>query len=244
MIEVRHAPLSVAKQCELLGLSRSSFYYRRQAASPFDLQIMHAVDRIYTPYPFYGVRRMQQALRHEGYAVNHKRVHRLMQRMGLQAIYPRPSQSAGDASHRVYPYLVRDRVMDRPDQVWASDIPYLPLLDGFVYLVAIMDWFRRYVLSWRIANTLDAAFCLAALEEALTRGRPEIFNTDQGRPFTGADFTQRVEGCRGAHEHGRARARHGQRLHRALVALAPIRRHLPERLRDRRADHRGRGSVF
>ena len=195
MIEARHAPLSVAKQCELLGLSRSSFYYRRQAASPLGLQIMHAIDRIYTQYPFYGVRRIQQALRHEGYAVNHKRVHRLMQRMGLQAIYPRPSRSAGDASDRVYPYLLRDRVIDRPDQVWASDITYLPLLDGFVYLVAIMDWFSRYVLSWRIANTLDAAFCLAALEEALTRGRPEIFNTDQGRQFTCADFTQRVEGA-------------------------------------------------
>lgn len=193
MIEAHPAPVSVAKQCELLGLSRSSFYYRPQEAPPLDRQVMHAIDRIYTQYPFYGVRRMQQALRRAGYTVNHKRVHRLMQRMGLQAIYPRASRSAKDASHRVYPYLLRDRVIDRPDQVWASDITFLPLLDGFVYLVAIMDWFSRFVLAWRIANTLDAAFCLAALEEALSRGRPEIFNTDQGTQFTSIDFTQRVE---------------------------------------------------
>ena len=180
MIETSHDQLSVARQCELSGLSRSSFYYRPRAADSFCLEIMHALDRIYTQYPFYGVRRMQQALGREGYAVNHKRVHRLMHLMGLQAIYPRRSLSAGGESHRVVPYLLRDRVIDRPDLVWASDITYLPLLHGFVYLVAIMDWFSRYVLSWRIANTLDAGFCLEALEEALMRGRPEIFNTDQG----------------------------------------------------------------
>ena len=196
MIEASHDHLSVAKQCELLGLSRSSFYYRPQEADPFGLQIMHALDRIYTRYPFYGVRRLQQALRHEGYAVNHKRVHRLMQLMGLQAIYPRRRRSAGGEAHRIYPYLLRDRVIDRPDRVWASDITYLPLLDGCVYLVAVMDWFSRYVLSWRIANTLDTAFCLEALEEALTQGRPEIFNTDQGTQFTSVDFIQRVE-CAG-----------------------------------------------
>lgn len=196
MIESSHDHLSVAQQCALLGLSRSSFYYRPQAADPFGLQIMHALDRLYTRYPFYGVRRLQQALRHEGYVVNHKRVHRLMQRMGLQAIYPRPRRATADASHRVYPYLLRDRVIDQPDQVWASDITYLPLRDGFVYLVAVMDWFSRYVLAWRIANTLDAAFCLEALEEALTQGRPAIFNTDQGPQFTCVDFTQRVE-CAG-----------------------------------------------
>ncbi len=197
MIETSHDHLSVARQCELLGLSRSSFYYRPLEADPFRLEIMHAIDRIYTQYPFYGVRRIQQALRREGYAVNHKRVHRLMQVMGLQAIYPRRSLSAGGEAHRVYPYLLGDREIDRPDRVWASDITYLPLLHGFVYLVAVMDWFRRYVLSWRIANPLDAAFCLEALEEALAQGRPEIFNTDQGSQFTSADFTQRVEGAGG-----------------------------------------------
>ena len=194
-IEAGQDGLSVARQCQLLGLPRSSFYYRPLEPDPFCLEIMHALDRLYTRYPFYGVRRLRQALRQEGYAVNHKRVHRLMQVMGLQAIYPRRSLSAGGEAHRVYPYLLRDRKIDRPDQVWASDITYLPLLHGFVYLVAIMDWFSRYVLSWRIANTLDTAFCLEALEEALAQGRPEMFNTDQGSQFTSADFTQRVEGA-------------------------------------------------
>lgn len=193
MIEAGHDHLSVVKQCELLGLARSSFYYRPQAADPLHLPIMHAIDRLYTRYPFYGVRRLQQALRQEGYTVHHKRVHRLMQRMGLQAIYPRRRRASGGEAHRVYPYLLRNRVIDRPDQVWASDITYLPLLDGFVYLVAVMDWFSRYVLAWRISNTLDTGLCLAALEEALAQGRPEIFNTDQGRQFTSADFTGRVE---------------------------------------------------
>ncbi len=193
MIEASHDHLSVTKQCQLLGPSRSSFYYRPLGTDPFRLEIMHAIDRIYSQYPFYGVRRIQQALRREGYAVNHNRVHRLMQAMGLQAIFPQRSLSAGGEAHRVYPYLLGDRQIDRPDRVWASDITYLPLLHGFVYLLAVMDRFSRYVLSWRIANTLDATFCLEALEEALAQGRPEIFNTDQGSQFTSANFTQRVE---------------------------------------------------
>ena len=151
-IEAGQDGLSVARQCQLLELPRSSFYYRPLEPDPFRLEILHALDRLYTRYPFYGVRRLRQALRQEGYAVNHKRVHRLMQVMGLQAIYPRRSLSAGGEAHRVYPYLLRDRTIDRPDHVWASDITYLPLLHGFVYLVAIMDWFSRYVLSWRIAK--------------------------------------------------------------------------------------------
>lgn len=193
MIEAGHERVSVARQCALLGLSRSSYYYRPRPPNPFDLELMHALDRLYTRYPFYGVRRLEQALRHEGYAVNHKRVHRLMQVLGLQAIPVRRRLSAGDASHRIYPYLLRRRVIDRPDLVWASDITYLPLRRGFVYLVAVMDWFSRYVLSWRLANTLDAAFCLEALDEALSQGRPEIFNTDQGSQFTSSEFTRRVE---------------------------------------------------
>ena len=196
MIDPGQADLSVVRQCHLLGLSRSSFYYRPQAVPPLDLPLMHAIDRLYMQYPFYGVRRIRQALRQQGWAVNHKRVHRLMQQMGLQAIYPRRRRSAGGAAHRVYPYLLRDRVIDRPDQVWASDITFLPLQGGFVYLVAVMDWFSRYVLAWRIDNSLAPAFCLAALEDALTGGRPEIFNTDQGPQFTSVDFTQRVE-CAG-----------------------------------------------
>ena len=192
-IEAPHPQLSVHRQCQLLGLPRSSFYYRPVAADPLTLELMNAIDRIYTERPIYGVRRICAALRRDGYPVNPKRVHRLMQAMGLQAIYPRRQRTTPDPEHRVYPYLLRGRTVDRPDQVWCSDITYLPLSSGFVYLVAVMDWFSRYVLAWRISNTLDAAFCVEALEEALGQGRPEIFNTDQGAQFTSAAFTGRVE---------------------------------------------------
>ena len=194
LIEPQHPQLSVVQQCELVGLARSSFYYQPVAPEPFTLAVMHAIDRIYTDYPFFGVRRIWISLREDfGYPVNPKRVHRLMQQMGIQAIYPRPRLSRPDPQQRVYPYLLRGVTVDRPDQVWCSDITYLRLRGGFVYLVVVMDWFSRYVLSWRISNTLDAAFCLAALEEALAAGQPLIFNTDQGAQFTSAEFTGRVE---------------------------------------------------
>ena len=193
MIGPQHPQLSVVRQCELVGLPRSSFYYQAAAPDPFTLQVMHAIDRIYTDHPFFGVRRIWKTLRNDGYEVNRKRVHRLMQQMGLQAIYPRKRLSVPDNDHRVYPYLLRGLTIDRPDQVWCSDITYLRLRGGFVYLVAVMDWFSRYVLSWRISNTLDAAFCLAALEDALEQAVPDIFNTDQGSQFTSSEFTGRIE---------------------------------------------------
>ena len=177
MIEPQ-AQLSLARQCELVGLSRSSFYYQALAPDPLTLEVMHAIDRIYTDRPFYGVRRIWWTLREGGLPVNRKRAHRLMQVMGLQAIYPRKRLSWPDKTHRVYPYLLRQVTVDRPDLAWCSDITYLRLRGGFVYLVAVMDWYSRYVLSWRISNTLDAAFCVAALEDALAQGRPDIFNTD------------------------------------------------------------------
>ena len=193
MIEPQDAQLSVARQCELVGLSRSSFYYQAEAPDPLTLAVMHAIDRIYTDRPFYGVRRIWWMLRADGLLVNHKRVHRLMQVMGLQAIYPRKRLSLSDQAHRVYPYLLRQVTVDRPDLAWCSDITYLRLRGGFVYLVAVMDWHSRFVLSWRISNTLDAAFCVAALKDALAQGTPDIFNTDQGSQFTSADFTGCVE---------------------------------------------------
>ena len=193
LLEAPQPQLSVHRQCQLLGLPRSSFYYRPVAPDPLTLELMNAIDRIYTERPVYGVRRICATLRRDGYPVNPKRVHRLMKAMGLQAIFPRRHRTTPDPAHRVYPYLLRGLTVDRPDQVWCSDITYLPLSSGFVYLVAVMDWFSRYVLAWRISNTLDAAFCVEALEEALGQGRPEIFNTDQGAQFTSAAFTGRVE---------------------------------------------------
>jgi putative transposase len=193
LVDPHPSELSVARQCDLLGLQRSSYYYRPVQTDPFNLELMHAIDRIYTRRPIFGVRRIQEMLRREGKIVNHKRVHRLMQVMGIQAIYPRRSLSAPGKPHRIYPYLLRGLRILHPDQVWSTDITYLPLRGGFVYLVAVMDWFSRYMLSWRISNTLDVVFCLDALEEALSHATPEIFNTDQGSQFTSADYTGRIE---------------------------------------------------
>ena len=193
LVDPSPAELSVARQCDLLGLARSSYYYQPVETDPFTLELMHAIDRIYTRRPIFGVLRLQEMLRREGKVVNHKRVYRLMRVMGIQAIYPRRSLSAPGEPHRIYPYLLRGPRVLRPDQAWCTDITYLPLRGGFVYLVAVMDWFSRYVLSWRISNTLDVAFCLEALEEALSQATPEIFNTDQGAQFTSADFTGRIE---------------------------------------------------
>ena len=193
MIAPQQPQVSVTRQCALVGLARSSFYYEPVAPDPFRLAVMHAIDRIYTDYPFFGVRRIWKILRRDhGYQVNPKRVHRLMQQMGLQAIYPRQRLSLPDKDHRVYPYLLGGLTIDRPNQAWCSDITYVRLRSGFVYLVAVMDWFSRYVLSWRLSNTLDAAFCLAALEDALAKGVPEIFNTDQGSQFTSTEYTGRI----------------------------------------------------
>jgi putative transposase len=184
--------LSVSQQCNLLGLSRSSFYYEPATESVENLALMALLDREYTAHPFRGSRGMRAWLRREGYAVNRKRVQRLMRLMGLEAVYPKPRLSVGGAGHKVYPYLLRDVAIERVNQVWSTDITYIPMPNGFMYLTAVIDWYSRYVLSWRLSNTLDVAFCLEALEEALSRDRPEVFNTDQGVQFTAEAFTGRL----------------------------------------------------
>lgn len=193
MIERDHAEISIRRQCELLGLNRATFYYQPASETPENLWLMKLIDKQYTQTPFYGWPRITACLRREGYAVNHKRVQRLMGLMGLQAIYPKPRTSIPTHDHKIYPYLLRGLVITRPDQVWSSDITYIPLPGGFMYLVAIMDWYSRYVLAWRLSNTLDSLFCIAALQEALRRRQPEIFNTDQGCQFTSLAFTGILE---------------------------------------------------
>lgn len=185
--------LSVRRQCELLGLSRSSLYYEAADETAENLRLMRMIDEEYTAHPFLGSRRMTRWLVERGETVNRKRVQRLLRLMGLEAIYPKPRLSAAGRGHRIYPYLLRGVRIERPDQVWSTDITYVPLARGFMYLAAIIDWFSRYVLAWRLSNTLDGSFCLEMLEEALSRGRPEVFNTDQGVQFTAAAWTGRLE---------------------------------------------------
>ena len=182
--------LSVTRQCALLEISRSSFYYRPQPVSSTELALMHALDEVYTATPFYGSRRLQVALQREGWTVNRKRVQRLMRLMGIEAVGPKPRLSQRHPGHRVYPYLLRDVAIERVDQVWSCDITYIRLRSGFVYLMAILDWFSRYVLDWELSVTLDGQFCREALERALAGGRPEVFNTDQGVQFTSDAFTR------------------------------------------------------
>src|SRR5215831_19283118 len=193
LIEAGHPELSVRRQCELIGLSRSSLYYEAAPETPENLRLMRLLDQEYTAHPFLGSRRLTAWLNEQGEAVNRKRVQRLLRLMGLEAIYPKPRLSAARAGHRVYPYLLRDVTIQRPDQVWSTDITYVPLACGFMYLAAILDWFSRYVLAWRLSNTLDGSFCLEMLDEALGRGRPEVFNTDQGVQFTASAWTGRLE---------------------------------------------------
>lgn len=185
--------LSVSQQCELLELSRSSYYYEPATESATNLALMALIDREYTAHPFLGSRRMTTWLRGEGHEVNRKRVQRLMRLMGLEAVYPKPRLSLRGAGHKVYPYLLRGVAIERADQVWSTDITYIPMPNGFMYLTAVMDWHSRFVLSWKLSNTLDTEFCLEALEEALRGGCPEVFNTDQGVQFTSATFTGRLE---------------------------------------------------
>jgi putative transposase len=183
----------VRRQCELLGLPRSSLYYEPAAETAENVRLMGLIDREYTARPFLGSRRLTEWLIGQGEAVNRKRVQRLMRVMGLEAIYPKPKLSAAGRGHRIYPYLLRDVRIERPDQVWSTDITYVPLASGFMYLAAILDWFSRYVLAWRLSNTLDGSFCLEMLDEALSRGKPEVFNTDQGVQFTAVAWTGRLE---------------------------------------------------
>jgi len=181
------------RQCRLLGISRSGLYYRPKPTSEEDLSLMKLIDRQYLVTPFYGSRKMAAWLGSEGRKVGRKRVQRLMRLMGLRAVYRRPRTTTPAQGHRRFPYLLRDLSITAPNQVWAADITYLPMARGFMYLVAIMDWHSRYVLSWRLCNTLEADFCVEALQEALSRGTPEIFNTDQGSQFTGDAFTGMLE---------------------------------------------------
>jgi len=192
LIEPAHLHLSVARQCELLKLSRAGFYYGPQGEGAENLHLMRLLDEQYTRTPFYGVCRMTAWLRTQGYQVNEKRVRRLLRRMGLVAIYQRPRLSEPAPGHRVYPYLLRGVAIERVHQVWSTDITYIRLRGGFVYLVAVIDWFSRYVLSWEVSVTLDSEFCISALERALGLGQPEIFNSDQGAQFTSTAFTTRL----------------------------------------------------
>lgn len=184
--------MSVRRQCELLGLSRSSLYYEPAGETAGNLRLMRLIDREYTAHPFFGSRQLTAWLVRQGEPVNRKRVQRLMRVMGLEAIYPKPRLSVAGRGHRIYPYLLRGVAVERPDQVWSTDITYVPLVSGFMYLAAILDWFSRCVICWRLSNTLDGSFCLEMLEEALGRGRPEVFNTDQGVQFTCQAWTGRL----------------------------------------------------
>jgi len=193
MVDRRHPSLSVVRQCILLDISRSGLYYQPKEISEEDLALMKLIDRQYLATPFYGARKIAAWLKKQEYGVNRKRVRRLMRTMGLKAIYRRPRTSQPAPGHKIYPYLLSGMKITRPNQVWASDITYIPMARGFLYLVAIIDWYSRYVLSWRLSNTLDAGFCIEALQEALRKGKPEIFNTDQGSQFTGEAFTGLLE---------------------------------------------------
>ncbi len=188
-IHAEHA-LPKTRRCELLDVARSTAYYRPEPFSEEDRMLMRLIDEIHLQWPFYGSRRIRDELQSGGHSVNRKRVQRLMRQMGLRALYPRRRTSQPGKGHKIYPYLLRDVSVERANQVWASDICYIPMAKGFMYLVAIMDWHSRRVLSWRVSNTLDTEFCIEALEEALRRfGAPEIFNTDQGAQFTSEAFT-------------------------------------------------------
>ena len=182
--------LSLSRQCRLLSVSRSSFYYAPKGESPENLALMRRIDELFLKYPFYGSRQMARQLSREGVCAGRHRVRRLMRLMGLEAIYQAPKTSAPHPAHRIYPYLLRNVTVERADHVWCADITYIPVRRGFLYLIAIMDWATRHVLAWRLSNTVDAGFCVEALNEALAEyGRPEIFNTDQGSQFTSLDFT-------------------------------------------------------
>ena len=194
MIEPNHKQLSIRRQCELLSLNPSTLYYQPRRENAFNERLMKLIDQQHIKTPFYGVEQMRlhlnRLLAGEGRKVNPKRVRRLMRLMGIEAIYPKPRMTQPNPSHTVYPYLLKDVTIDRPDQVWCTDITYIPMHRGWVYLVAVMDWFSRYVLAWEVSITLDASFCVTALQRALAMGTPEIFNSDQGSQFTSQAFTR------------------------------------------------------
>jgi len=193
VVDRQHPSLSIKCQCRLLGISRSGLYYQAKGISEDELDLMKLIDRQYLMVPYYGARKIAACLKSQGHLVNRKRIRRLMRLMGIKAIYRRPRTSKPSPGHKIYPYLLGGMKITRPNQVWAADITYIPMARGFLYLVAIIDWYSRYVLSWRLSNTLDVSFCVEALEEALSKGRPDIFNTDQGAQFTSEAFTRLLE---------------------------------------------------
>src|SRR5271168_1747999 len=197
MLDRADKSLSVRRQCALLGVARSGVYRPRKPANDNDAALMRRIDELFTAWPFFGSRRVKAMLRAEGVFVNRKRVQRLMRLMGIAALGPKPRTSKPAPGHRIYPYLLRNLTIGRANHVWAADITYIPIGRGFLYLVAIIDWASRAVLAWRLSNTMDSAFCVEALEEALRRyGKPRIFNTDQGAQFTSAAFTGKLEAAR------------------------------------------------
>lgn len=193
MVDLVNRQISIKRQCELLSLSRASFYYECTPEDELNLVLMRIMDEIYTDIPFYGSRKIREELALIGYIVNRKRVQRLMGIMGLEVLYPKPNLSKPDVSHRKFPYLLRGVKIERINQVWSSDITYIPLESGYAYLTAIIDWHSRYVLAWRISNSLESRFCIEALEEALEKGNPDIYNTDQGVQFTSNRYIEVLE---------------------------------------------------
>ncbi len=194
VIEINHSGLSLARQCELVSIARSSYYYRPKPESEFNLELMRLIDEQYLKTPWYGSRQMSRHLRRQGHRVNRKRIRRLMRKMGLVAVAPAPNTSRRHPQHKVYPYLLRGMAITQADHVWCADVTYIPMAHGFLYLVAIMDWASRRVLSWRLSNTMEADFCVEALQEAIEQyGCPSIFNTDQGSQFTSADWIDELK---------------------------------------------------
>lgn len=192
LIEPENTEIPVSRQCDLLGISRSGYYYRSRGESAYNECLMRLIDEEYTRHPFYGSRRLTAWLKRQGHEVNPKRVSRLMRKMGIETIYQKPNLSRPGKGHKKYPYLLRGLTINRPDHVWSTDITYIRMKQGFIYLVAVMDWHSRYVLSHGISTTLDTGFCVTALETALEMSSPEIFNTDQGSQFTSTEFTERL----------------------------------------------------
>lgn len=190
IIDPSGTQLSIRRQCELIGLNRSTLYYQPATETPFNLALMEQIDRLYLERPSRGSRTLTELLQRQGYRVNRKRVQRLMRLMGIQAVYPQPKTSIADQMAQKWPYLLENRVVQQPNEVWCIDITYIPMQKGFMYLVAIIDWYTRFVLSWELSNTMDTPFCIKALQRALSHGRPAIFNSDQGTQFTSKAFTQ------------------------------------------------------
>jgi putative transposase len=188
-VDYNHASIHVSRQCELLGLARSTYYFAASEESNENLAIMRLIDQQYLERPFYGSRKIKLWLNKQGHPVNRKRVQRLMRLMGIEAIYQKPRTTIPSLENKVYPYLLRNVTITHCNHIWSTDITYIPMRQGFMYLVAVIDWFSRHVLSWRLSNSLDTSFCLEALEDALTQATPEVFNTDQGAQFTSLEFT-------------------------------------------------------